>query len=66
MKLDFTDAAVSDLQSIRNYTLETWGEDKESLYLEALWEKFETILDSSSTMAVSKRPFSQLSNCSPG
>ena len=44
MTLDFTAAAVSDLQSIRNYTLETWGEDQEQLYLDALWDKFEEIL----------------------
>jgi len=43
MKLDFTDAARSDLRSIRAYTLERWGEDQERVYLDALWAKFETI-----------------------
>lgn len=44
MTLEFTEAAVSDLQSIRNYTLEAWGADQEQLYLDALWDKFEEIL----------------------
>lgn len=44
MTLDFTDAAVSDLQSIRNYTLQTWGPKQEERYLNALWRKFEEIL----------------------
>ena len=44
MTLDFTQAAVSDLRSIREYTLETWGEFQEQEYLDALWKKFEEIL----------------------
>ena len=44
MTLDFTEAAVSDLQSIRNYTLEKWGPEQEQRYLNALWKKFEEIL----------------------
>lgn len=44
MILDFTEAAVSDLQSIRNYTLATWGREQEQHYLNALWDKFEAIL----------------------
>lgn len=44
MILDFTDAAVSDLQSIRNYTLESWGPVQEQEYLDSLWAKFEEIL----------------------
>ena len=44
MILDFTKAAVSDLQSIRSYTLETWGPEHEQRYLDALWKKFEEIL----------------------
>ena len=43
MTLDFTRAAVSDLQSIRNYTLETWGQEQEQIYLNSLWSKFEEI-----------------------
>ena len=43
MTLDFTEAALSDLQSIRNYTLETWGAEQEQLYLDSLWDKFEEI-----------------------
>ena len=44
MTLDITDAAVSDLQSIRNYTLQKWGAEQEQLYLDSLWSKFEEIL----------------------
>lgn len=44
MTLDFTKAAVSDLQSIRGYTLETWGGEQEQRYLDALWAKFREIL----------------------
>ncbi len=44
MRLELTDAAVSDLKSIREYTLETWGEEQEDRYLEAMWNRFETIL----------------------
>lgn len=44
MILDFTKAAISDLQSIRSYTLEGWGPEQEQRYLDALWKKFEEIL----------------------
>ena len=44
MILDFTKAAVSDLQSIRNYTFETWGAEQERIYLDSMWGKFEEIL----------------------
>ena len=44
MTIDLTEAAISDLQSIRDYTLETWGEAQEQEYLEALWTRFEKIL----------------------
>jgi len=44
MTLDFTKAATSDLQSIRDYTLETWGPEQECIYLDSLWSKFEEIL----------------------
>ncbi len=44
MILDFTKAAVSDLQSIRSYTLETWGGEQEQRYLDGLWAKFEELL----------------------
>lgn len=44
MTLDFTNASVSDLQSIRSYTLETWGKEQEQRYLDTLWQKFEEIL----------------------
>lgn len=43
MKLELTDAALADIQSIRCYTLEQWGERQEELYLQALWEKLELI-----------------------
>ncbi len=40
MTLEFTEAAVLDLQSIRNYTLERWGEEQEQTYLDGLWDRF--------------------------
>ena len=48
MNLEFTKAAVGDLKSIRQYTLETWGGEKEEVYLNDLWKKFKDILDDSS------------------
>jgi toxin ParE1/3/4 len=44
MTLEFTPAALSDLRSIREYTLEKWGPRQEQKYLESLWAKFESIL----------------------
>lgn len=44
MTITFTQAAIADLQSTRNYTLEAWGADQEQRYLDALWAKFEEIL----------------------
>jgi toxin ParE1/3/4 len=44
MTLDFTEAAVLDLQSVRDYTLEKWGTQQEQIYLDLLWKKFEEIL----------------------
>lgn len=44
MTLDITKAAVADLQSIRDYTLETWGPEQERIYLDSMWNKFEEIL----------------------
>lgn len=46
MTLEFTSAAISDLRSIRAYTLETWGPDQEQIYLDSLWAKFDEILAS--------------------
>jgi len=43
MILDFTKAAISDLRSVRNYTLENWGSQQETVYLDSLWAKFEEI-----------------------
>jgi len=31
VNLEFTKAAVGDLKSIRQYTLETWGEEQEEV-----------------------------------
>src|SRR5690242_8148178 len=45
MTLDLTPAAISDLRSIRAYTLEKWGPRQEQVYLDALWSKFEEILE---------------------
>jgi toxin ParE1/3/4 len=44
MTFDFTAAALSDLRSIRDYTLEKWGPEQEQIYLDSLWTKFEEIL----------------------
>lgn len=44
MILDLTHAALEDLQSIRNYTLEQWGADQEQIYLESMWSRLEEIL----------------------
>ncbi len=44
MTLDLTRAAVADLQSIRAYTLETWGSEQERIYLDSIWIRFEEIL----------------------
>ncbi|NRB73345.1 MAG: type II toxin-antitoxin system RelE/ParE family toxin [Verrucomicrobiales bacterium] len=45
MELVLTDAALSDLRSIREYTLKTWGEEQEDRYLNEMWARFEQILD---------------------
>ena len=44
MTLDFTNAAIADLRSIRSYTLRTWGEKQEQIYIDSLWNKFEELL----------------------
>ena len=44
MTLEFTPAAVSDLRSIRAYTLEKWGPEQEQVYLDSIWRKFEEII----------------------
>ena len=44
MTLEFTSAALTDLRSIRAYTLEKWGPEQEQEYLDALWQRFEEIL----------------------
>ena len=43
MKLVFSPAAINDLQSIANYTFQTWGAEQESVYLAALWHRLEAI-----------------------
>jgi len=44
MILDLTQAAISDLQSIREYTLDMWGAEQENAYLDSIWNKFEEIV----------------------
>ncbi|RYD22497.1 MAG: type II toxin-antitoxin system RelE/ParE family toxin [Verrucomicrobiaceae bacterium] len=44
MKLVITEAALEDLQSVRDYTLETWGPDQEKRYLNLIWARFENLL----------------------
>jgi toxin ParE1/3/4 len=43
MKLELTHAALEDLRSIRDYTLENWGPVQEQQYLNQLWSKFEAL-----------------------
>ncbi len=43
MKLLLTEAALDDLQSIRDYTLKTWGSEQEETYLNKLWSRIELI-----------------------
>ena len=43
MKLTLTEAALKDLQSIRAYTLETWGEEQEEIYLRKIWSRIQTL-----------------------
>jgi toxin ParE1/3/4 len=43
MNLVLSPAALSDLQSISDYTLQTWGEEQETAYLDQLWEALEKI-----------------------
>ncbi|QJE99338.1 type II toxin-antitoxin system RelE/ParE family toxin [Luteolibacter luteus] len=38
-----TKAAIADLQSIREYTLERWDKEQETTSLKALWAKFQQI-----------------------
>lgn len=49
MTLELTDDALSDLRSIRAYTIEQWGKEQEQLYLDQLWDKFESILANPAT-----------------
>ena len=44
MKLELTPAALADLRSIRDYTLERWGPAQEAAYLDRMWERFEELL----------------------
>ena len=43
IKFILSPAAVRDLQSISDYTLQNWGAEQEELYLIGLWEKLATI-----------------------
>lgn len=43
MRLVLTEAAIADLRSIRDYTLERWGPLQEVRYLDLLWQKFEIL-----------------------
>jgi toxin ParE1/3/4 len=47
MTLELTDAAIGDLRSIRDYTLEKWGEEQEEIYLSEMWDRFEEIQSNS-------------------
>ena len=43
MNLEFTKAAVGDLKSIRQYTLETWGGEQEEVYLKTCQDVFQRV-----------------------
>lgn len=43
MKLILSPSAISDLQSISEYTLQTWGAEQEEHYLKGLWKKLAEI-----------------------
>lgn len=43
MKLTLTEAALEDLRSIRAYTLETWGEEQEGIYLRKIWKRIQAL-----------------------
>lgn len=44
MILELSDDAKSDLQSIAQYTFDTWGEEQEEVYLTRIYSKLEGIL----------------------
>lgn len=44
MKLEISPAALADLRSIRDYTLERWGAAQEEAYLDRMWGRFEALL----------------------
>ncbi len=43
MRLQFSPAAIQDIQSITAYTLETWGAVQADRYLDALWGTLEEL-----------------------
>ena len=43
MRLDLSVAALADLQSIADYTLEKWGSEQEEDYLGGIWDSLEKI-----------------------
>ncbi len=43
MKFILSPSAILDLQSISEYTLQTWGAEQEGIYLKGLWKKLEEI-----------------------
>ena len=43
MKFILSPAAIRDLQSISDYTLQNWGVEQEELYLKGLWEELAAI-----------------------
>jgi toxin ParE1/3/4 len=48
VKLELTRAALDDLRSIRDYTLDQWGPAQEQQYLDQIWKKFGAVLTDSS------------------
>ena len=43
MKLVLTEAALTDLQSISAFTLEKWGAEQETRYIQQMWRRMDFI-----------------------
>tara|TARA_R110002049_G_scaffold102871_2_gene248910 strand:- start:82 stop:381 length:300 start_codon:yes stop_codon:yes gene_type:complete len=43
MRVRLAPSALEDLESIDDYTVETWGADQATMYLKLIWDRFEWI-----------------------
>ena len=60
MKFILSPVAILDLQSISEYTLETWGAEQEEFYLKSLWEKLAAIQSAPEKIPATRRPGKRL------